>query len=101
MAETNAYPMEAMPMNRHNSLRGIKKGAMLITCIFGILFLMLYACPRLEGVLGLKTVAQYIDDRNIESNMYFYTEVEAFSEASIDMDNTRAYPPVGPQPPSP
>lgn len=81
-------------MCKEKKAAGKGKGYLKLLCsIVMILFLMLYACPRLEGVLGFKPIAQYIDERDINSNMYFYTEVEEFSEASIMMDNTRAYPP--------
>jgi hypothetical protein len=77
----------------------------LALCIFFILFFILYAGPFLEPYLGLKPIAQEIDRRDINANMYFYTEVEEFSEAQVLMTNMRKYPvrsktPVNVQSPS-
>ncbi len=46
----------------------------------------------MEPYLGLKPVAEEIDRRDINANMYFYTEVEEFSEAQVIMTNMRKYP---------
>ncbi|NNG00455.1 MAG: hypothetical protein HKM93_13800 [Desulfobacteraceae bacterium] len=78
------------------SVRG--KGIIkLLFSIIVIAFLMLFAMPRLVPVLGLKPMAEFIEERNIDANMYFYTEVAEFSEANIHMDNTWAYTPTGPR----
>ena len=46
----------------------------------------------MESYLGLKPVAEEIDRRDIKANMYFYTEVDEFSEAQVIMTNSRKYP---------
>ena len=61
--------------------------------------------PLMEPYLGLKPVAEEIDRRDINSNMYFYTEVAEFYEAQVMMTNMRKYPvrsekPIGDQFPS-
>lgn len=64
----------------------------LALCIFFILFFIIYAGPFMEPYLGLKPIAEEIDKRDINANMYFYTEVEQFSEAQVFMENNRNYP---------
>jgi hypothetical protein len=54
---------------------------------------MLYAGPKLGQVSWFKPIGDFIEERDINANMYFYTEVEEFSEANINMVNTMAYPP--------
>lgn len=76
-------------MNRHLG----KRMAYLIISVCAILFFMLYLGPRMEEPLGLKPIADLIDEKDIDSNMYFYTEVEVFSEAGIIMNNTMSYMP--------
>ena len=61
---------------------------------YGVLIFILFLAPRLEKPLMLEPVARFIDERNIEANMYFYTEVEVFSEAHINMENSMDYPPL-------
>ena len=70
-----------------------KGGFLLLLCIMGVLFFITVLGPALEAPLGLKKVGEFIDERNINANMYFYTEVEQFAEAGINMDNTMTYPP--------
>ena len=70
-----------------------KRIAYLIISVCAILFFMLYLGPKMEEPLGLKPMADLIDERDIDSNMYFYTDVEVFSEAGVIMNNTMSYMP--------
>jgi hypothetical protein len=47
--------------------------------------------PALLERPALRPMAEAIEARGIEANMYFYTEVEAFYDANVYMDNTWAY----------
>ena len=59
-----------------------------------ILLFLLYIGPRLgERIPYFQPVAQYIEEHDIEANMYFYTEVEAFSDAQVNMVNTMTHMP--------
>ena len=60
--------------------------------IFLILVFILYIAPFMEPYLGLKPVAEEIDRRDINANMYFYTEVDEFTEAQVIMTNMRKFP---------
>lgn len=71
----------------------IKRLAAFFTCLLAIALFMFYIGPRLEKHPVLQPMVQFINERDISANMYFYTEVEEFSEASINMDNTMAFPP--------
>lgn len=71
----------------------IKPVIKLLAWIIIIMFFMLYAGPKLGQVSWFKPIADFIEDRNINANMYFYTEVEEFSEANINMVNTMNFPP--------
>jgi len=64
----------------------------LALCISIVLFFIIYAGPFMEPYLGLKPIAEEIDRRDINAKMYFYTEVEQFSEAQVIMVNSRKYP---------
>ena len=82
---------ETQPHNpAGKSLRGV---AGLAACILVIVVFMFYIGPQMEKPLQMKLLADFIDERDINANMYFYTEVEEFSEANINMDNTMKYPP--------
>ena len=69
----------------------------LVLSMVAVVIFVLYIAPALEAPLGLTPVARFIDERSINANMYFYTEVEQFSEADINMKHTMRYPPDGPR----
>ena len=69
----------------------------LLFCVLAIIFCLFYIGPQLEKLPLFQPIARFIDERGIEANVYFYTEVEEFSEAHINMDNSMDYPPHGPQ----
>ena len=71
----------------------IKPVMKLLASIVIIMFFMMYAAPKLGQVSWFKPIADFIEERDINANMYFYTEVEEFSEANINMENTMAFPP--------
>jgi len=71
----------------------LKRVVYLLISVLAILFFMFYLGPKLQQPLGLKPIADFIDERDIEANMYFYTEVELFSEAHVIMENSMMYPP--------
>jgi len=54
---------------------------------------MFYIGPWLENTIYLTPIAECIDERGIDANMYFYTEVDEFSEAIFYMENTMEYLP--------
>jgi|GEM_PF-793829 len=67
--------------------------ALVVSCAMILLFL-LYVGPKLgEHIPLFQPVAQYIEEHDIEANMYFYTEVEEFSDAQVNMINTMTHRP--------
>lgn len=77
-----------------------KRGKGVVALLFSVLaiiFCLFYAGPQLEKLPLIQPIVRFIDERGVEANMYFYTEVEEFSEAHINMDNSMDYPPQGPQ----
>jgi hypothetical protein len=65
---------------------------MLCIWIAAVALFMLVVGPALLQRSALRPMAEMIEARGIEANMYFYTEVEAFYDANVNMDNTWAYP---------
>jgi len=79
-----------------NKTRGKGLAALLLS-ILAIIFCLFYVGPQLQKIPLFQPIARFIDEREIKANMYFYTEVEEFSEAHINMDNSMNYPPRGTQ----
>ena len=69
----------------------------LLFSVLAIIFCLFYVGPQLQKLPLFQPIVRFIDERGIKANMYFYTEVEEFSEAHINMDNSMDYPPRGPQ----
>jgi len=94
MNTTNCAKTDHSPENCERISGKLKRVGALLICVLAVLTFILYLAPRLEKPLMLEPVARFIDERDIEANMYFYTEVEVFSEAHLYMENSMDYPPV-------
>ncbi len=79
--------------NSNGRSRSVKPVVKLLVWIAAIMFFMLYAGPKLGQMPMFQPVAEFIEEHDIDANMYFYTEVEEFSEANINMQNTMDFPP--------
>ena len=73
--------------------KGLRGVAWLAASILALVVFMFCIAPQMEKPLHMKPLADFIDEWDINANMYFYTEVEEFSEAIINMDNTMKFPP--------
>lgn len=94
MATKSCSSMAFVTCFSEKSAGRLKRMAAFFACLLAIVFFMFYIAPRLVKHPALQPMAEFIDERDINANMYFYTEVEEFSEANINMDNTMAYPPA-------
>jgi hypothetical protein len=93
MADTSAcIPSKWLAREPEPITPGFKGWLLLCAWIAGIAIFMLGAGPALLQRSALQPMAEMIEERGIEANMYFYTEVEVFYEANVNMDNTWAYP---------
>jgi hypothetical protein len=93
MADISAcIPTKWIANHREPVTARAKGWLMLIAWIAAIALFMLDIGPALLQRSALQPMAEMIEERGIEANMYFYTEVEVFYEANVNMDNTWAYP---------
>ena len=79
--------------NSNGRSKSMKPVIKLLVWTAAILFFMLYAGPKLGKMPMFQPIAVFIEENDINANMYFYTEVEEFSEANINMQNTMDFPP--------
>ena len=93
MAISICNPSDVCDVKADGVGRSLKPVGQLVACILLILFFMFYAGPKIGQLSWFKPMADFIEERDIKANMYFYTEVEEFSEANINLENTMAYPP--------
>jgi hypothetical protein len=85
--------VDAEDLRPRSTLKGV---CGLLLAMAGVLFFMFFLGPWLDQMPMVRPLAEFIDERGIDANMYFYTEVEEFSEANINMENTMDYPPQRP-----
>ena len=71
----------------------IRRVAALLASIAAILVFLFLIGPAFTQLPGFRPIVDFIDERGIEANAYYYTEVEEFSEADINMNNTMDYGP--------
>lgn len=60
------------------------------------LFVIFKVGPWLDTLPALRPMIEFIEERDIDAAALYYTEIEEFSEANVNMENTMDYPPTGP-----
>lgn len=70
---------------------------LLILSIMLILLFMFGLAPQMERLPHVRPMVRFIEDRGIDATALYYTEIEEFAEAEINMQNTMDYlPRAGP-----
>ncbi|MBT4290297.1 MAG: hypothetical protein HOD92_23475 [Deltaproteobacteria bacterium] len=65
-----------------------------LTISFAIcLGFMFYVGPWVDTFESVKPLIDFIEERDIDAGALYYTEIEEFSEANINMENTMDYTP--------
>ena len=54
---------------------------------------ILVVAPMIDKHPAVKPLIDFIDERDIDAGALYYTEIEEFSEANINMENTMDYTP--------
>ncbi|VFQ43198.1 hypothetical protein [Desulfoluna butyratoxydans] len=65
----------------------------LLASIAGCLLMIYVIGPWLDSLSAIKPLADFIEERDINANAYYYTEVAEFSDAELNMKNTMTYMP--------
>ena len=70
-----------------------RRWARLGLCVLLVLGFVFYAGPWLARTSFYREAARAVEERGIDAGSYFYTDVEAFSEAHNHMRNVRNFAP--------
>jgi len=84
-------------INLNNNNRIIKRTKSYLYLILSISFMsifVVYIAPYLDDLQYVKPVTCFIDEREIDAGALYYTDVEEFSIAEINMKNTIDYRPL-------
>jgi hypothetical protein len=73
----------------------LKRWAALVGCIVGLLLFFFVVGPFFLEMPAIAPLANFIEERGIDAGALYYTDIEEFSEANINMENTMQYMPEG------
>ncbi len=80
-----------MLRHKHWAIRyGYLAGSIVLVAVF-----MFVAAPALSHVTGIRPMAVFIEESGIDAGALYYTDIEVFSEAEVNMQNTMDYTPLG------
>jgi hypothetical protein len=86
--------MKVINTGKKNILRSrIKNFAFLIFSIAVILSFLIYAAPVMDDLPAVKPIINFIDEQGINAGAFYYTDIEEFSIAELNMKNTIDYLP--------
>ena len=69
-----------------------KKGYLLLVISFVLLYLLIvYIAPLGKKLPMVQPLVQTIEENNINAGAIYYTDIEIFSEAEINMQNTMKF----------
>ena len=74
----------------------MKKIAALIVSLLLCLGFIFYVGPFFDSLECTKPMVNFIEDTGIDAGALYYTEIEEFSDAKVNMENTWDYTPTGP-----
>ena len=74
----------------------LKQWLLFILCILLIPFFMFVVGPVIEKLPYFHPIVVCIEERGIDSNAVYYTGLEEFSTAAVNMENTMDYMPGNP-----
>ena len=74
----------------------MKRWGGLFIGIFIIWLLMAYAAPWGRQTATLRPIMDVIEERGIDATAYYYTDIEEFAEAELNITHTMRFMPMGP-----
>ena len=78
---------------KNRVLKKIKDYLYLIVSISVVTVFVLFLAPCIDDAPYVKPLTKFIDDRGIDAGALYYTDIEEFSIAEINMKNTIDYLP--------
>lgn len=78
---------------RRSGTKGVGGLLLGILVCLGVIYIVIPAVCRMESVQPLIT---FVEERDIDAGALYYTEIEEFSIANINMENSMDFPPKGP-----
>ncbi|MEW6671755.1 MAG: hypothetical protein AB1427_08620 [Thermodesulfobacteriota bacterium] len=96
MEGSNIIDRENISLKHKPGAGLLKHWAGLFIGLLIIWLLMAYAAPWGRQTETLRPIMDVIEERGIEATAYYYTDMEEFAEAEINITHALRYPPMGP-----
>jgi len=97
MQETGIISKEnAALSNNPEGADMLQRWARLFIGIFILWLLMAYVAPWGRQTAMFRPMMDLIEERGIKATSYYYTDIEEFAEAEIQITHSLRYPPTGP-----
>ena len=74
--------------------RWIKGYAYLFLSMAIVIIFVFVLAPTIDDVPQIKPIINFIDERGLDAGALYYTDIEEFSVAELNMNNTLIYSPV-------
>jgi len=74
----------------------LRRWARLFIGIFILWLLMAYVAPWGRQTAMFRPMMDLIEERGIKATSYYYTDIEEFAEAELQITHSLRYPPTGP-----
>ncbi len=81
------------PSGKNRMLNKIKDYLYLLVWISVVTVFVLFLAPCIDDVPHIKPLINFIDESEIDAGALYYTDIEEFSVAEINMKNTMDYIP--------
>lgn len=62
----------------------------IICCLLGV---VIYIAPVMDDISAVEPLVNFIDERGIDAGALYYTDIQEFSTAEINMQNTMEFLP--------
>ncbi len=79
--------------NKNRVLKKLKGYTYLFLSIILVMIFVFVLAPGIDDLACVKPLIKFIDEREIDAGAIYYTDIEEFSVAEINMKNTLDYSP--------
>lgn len=88
--------MEFGKINASLGAGKVKRLTVLVISIAALWVFMNHIAPWMDQRQSIQPLIDFIEENNIDASALYYTEIEEFAEADIQMNHSMDYTPRGP-----
>ncbi len=93
MKQMNSIATTNDQKSPHPLMKKANKVFRLFVALALVFVFIFYLCPFLDTLSFVKPLVDFVDEREIDAGALYYTEIEEFSDAEVNMRNTMEFIP--------